>query len=58
MDLPPHCLRSSFITLTSEGGTRLDQVQYAACHANPCTTLRYRKRKSNLDDNAVDYLKL
>lgn len=58
MDLSPHCLRASFITLTSEGGARLEQVQYAARHADPRTTQRYRKRKVNLDDNAVDYLKL
>lgn len=58
MDLSPHCLRASFITLTSEGGARLEQVPYAARHADPRTTQRYRKRKVNLDDNAVDYLKL
>src|SRR6266568_6964739 len=57
-DLSPHCLRASFITLTSEGGARLEQVQYAARHADPRTTQRYRKRKVNLDDNAVDYLRL
>jgi integrase/recombinase XerD len=58
MELSPHCLRASFITLTSEGGAQLEQVQYAARHADPRTTQRYRKRKVNLDDNAVDYLKL
>jgi len=56
--LSPHCLRASFITLTSEGGAQLEQVQYASRHADPRTTQRYRKRKVNLDDNAVDYLKL
>lgn len=58
IDLSPHCLRASFITLTSEAGARLEQVQYAARYADPRTTQRYRKRKVNLDDNAVDYLKL
>jgi integrase/recombinase XerD len=58
MDISPHCLRASFITLTSEGGAQLEQVQYASRHADPRTTQRYRKRKLNLDDNAVDYLKL
>ena len=58
IDLSPHCLRASFITLTSEGGAQLEQVQYASRHADPRTTQRYRKRKVNLDDNAVDYLKL
>jgi len=57
-DLSPHCLRASFITLTSEGGAQLEQVQYASRHADPRTTQRYRKRKVNLDDNAVDYLRL
>jgi integrase/recombinase XerD len=58
MNLSPHCLRASFITLTSEGGAQLEQVQYASRHADPRTTQRYRKRKVNLDDNAVDYLRL
>jgi integrase/recombinase XerD len=58
MHLSPHCLRASFITLTSEGGAQLEQVQYASRHADPRTTQRYRKRKLNLDDNAVDYFKL
>ncbi len=60
-DLPglsPHGLRASFVTLTLEGGARLQQVQYAAGHADPRTTERYQKRKLNLDDNAVDYLKI
>ncbi len=57
-NLSPHSLRASFITLTSEGGAQLEQVQYASRHADPRTTQRYRKRKLNLDDNAVDYLKL
>jgi integrase/recombinase XerD len=56
--LTPHGLRASFVTLTLEGGAKLQQVQYAAGHADPRTTERYQKRKLNLDDNAVDYLKL
>lgn len=54
--LTPHGLRASFITLAIEGGARLDQVQYAAGHADPRTTERYQKRKGNLDNNAVDYI--
>lgn len=38
------------------GGAKLQQVQYAAGHADPRTTERYQKRKINLDNNAVDYL--
>lgn len=56
--LSPHGLRASFVTLTLEGGAKLEQVQYAAGHADPRTTERYQKRKFNLDDNATDYLRL
>ena len=56
--LSPHGLRASFVTLALEGGARLHQVQYAVGHADPRTTERYQKRKLNLQDNAVDYLKL
>jgi site-specific recombinase XerD len=58
VDLTPHGLRASFVTLALEGGASLHQVQYAAGHADPRTTERYQKRKVNLDDNAVDYLKI
>jgi integrase/recombinase XerD len=56
--LTPHGLRASFITLTLENGAQLHQVQYAAGHKHPRTTQRYHGRKTNLDNNAVDYLKL
>ncbi len=56
--LSPHGLRASFVTLALEGGAKLQQVQYAAGHADPRTTERYQKRKINLDDNAVDYIRL
>ena len=55
VDLTPHGCRASFITIALEGGAKLQQVQYAAGHADPRTTERYQKRKINLDDNAVDY---
>ena len=58
VNLTPHGLRASFVTLTLEGGASLHQVQYAAGHADPRTTERYQKRKLNLDDNAVDYFKI
>ena len=57
LDLTPHGLRASFVTLTLEAGASLHQVQYAAGHADPRTTERYQKRKVNLDDNATDYLR-
>ena len=55
--LTPHGLRASFVTITLESGAKLQQVQYAAGHADPRTTERYQKRKVNLDDNAVDYFR-
>lgn len=56
LDLSPHGLRATFVTLTLEAGAKLYQVQYAVGHADPRTTERYQKRKLNLADNAVDYL--
>ena len=58
VDITPHGLRASFVTIALESGAKLHQVQYAAGHADPRTTERYQKRKVNLDDNAVDYIKL
>lgn len=57
-NLTPHDLRATFITLAIEGNATLTQTQYAAGHSDPRTTERYQKRKLNLDDNAVDYIKL
>jgi integrase/recombinase XerD len=56
--LSPHGLRASFVTLALEGGAKLEQVQYAAGHADPRTTERYQKRKLNLDVNAVDFIRI
>jgi integrase len=62
MDLPesepltPHGLRATFITLALEHHATLEQTQYAARHRDPRMTERYRKRKFNLDNNAVDKL--
>lgn len=58
IDITPHGLRASFITLTLEDGAKLEQVQYAVGHKDPRTTERYQKRKLNLDDNAVDHIHL
>lgn len=58
VQLSPHGLRATFVTLALEGGAKLQQVQYAVGHADPRTTERYQKRKLNLLDNAVDYLEL
>jgi integrase/recombinase XerD len=56
--LGPHSLRATFVTLALEGGAPLHIVQRAAGHADPRTTERYWRRKDNLDDNAVDYVRL
>lgn len=56
VDLTPHGLRATFVTLALEAHAPLQQVQYAAGHRDPRTTERYQKRKLNLDDNAVDVL--
>jgi hypothetical protein len=37
---------------------RPHKVQVAAGHADPRTTERYWRTKENLDDNAVDYIRL
>jgi integrase/recombinase XerD len=54
--LTPHGLRASFITLALEHGATLEQTQYAARHKDTRMTERYRLRKFNLDNNAVDKL--
>jgi integrase/recombinase XerD len=56
--LGPHALRATFVTLALEGGAPLHLVQRAAGHADPRTTERYWRRKNDLDDNAVDYVRL
>jgi len=58
LPLTPHGLRATFITLALEHHAKLEQVQYAAGHRDPRTTERYQGRKLNLDDNAVDYVKV
>jgi integrase/recombinase XerD len=55
-DLTPHGLRATAITLWLEHNATLEQAQYAARHKDPRMTERYRKRKFNLDNNAVDKL--
>ena len=58
LKLTPHGLRATFVTLALEGGAKLEQVQYAVGHADPRTTERYQKRKLNLDNNVVDFVRL
>jgi site-specific recombinase XerD len=54
--LSPHSLRHSFITLAIRAGATLSQVQAAARHADPRTTMRYVHGMDDLDNNAVDYV--
>src|SRR5882762_3752534 len=42
--LTPHGMRASFVTLSLEGGAKLEQVQVAARHRDPRTTERYWRR--------------
>jgi len=56
--ITPHSTRVCFITLALKGGAPLHKVQYAAGHADPRTTERYDREQDNLDDNAVDYVRL
>lgn len=56
VDLTPHGLRATFITLALDEDVSLHKVQYAARHQHPQTTERYHTRKINLDNNAVDAL--
>ncbi len=54
--ITPHSLRHTFVTLALDGGASVRQVQAAARHADPKTTLRYDRHRRNLDDHASDYL--
>ena len=51
-------VRHAFITLALDGGAPLHKVQAAAGHADPRTTERYWRTRQNIDDNAVDYVRL
>jgi site-specific recombinase XerD len=55
--ITPHSLRHTFVTLSLDGGATVRQVQAAARHADPKTTLRYDRHRRNLDDHASDYLR-
>ena len=57
-NITPHSTRHTFITLALDAGAPLHKVQVAAGHADPRTTERYWRTKQNMDDNAVDYVRL
>jgi hypothetical protein len=45
----PHMLRHTFVTMMLDAGVDLRDVQIAARHADPRTTMRYDRARTNLD---------
>ncbi len=45
----PHILRHTFVTTMLDAGVDLRDVQIAARHADPRTTMRYDRARTNLD---------
>jgi site-specific recombinase XerD len=50
--ISPHSLRHSFITAALDAGVALRDVQEAASHADPRTTMRYDRARGSLDRHA------
>ena len=48
----PHMLRHTFVTTMLDAGVDLRDVQIAARHADPRTTMRYDRTRKNLDRHA------
>jgi len=53
MPVTPHTLRHAFITAALDGGVPLRDVQEAASHADPRTTMRYDRARGSLDRHAT-----
>src|SRR5579864_2499181 len=51
----PHTLRHAFITAALDAGVPLRDVQEAASHADPRTTMRYDRARASLDRHATRY---
>ena len=51
--ISPHSLRHSFITAALDAGVPLRDVQAAASHADPRTTMRYDRARHSLDRHAT-----
>jgi integrase len=49
----PHTLRHAFITADLDAGVPLRDVQEAASHADPSTTMRYDRAEASLDRHAT-----
>ena len=51
--MTPHTLRHAFITAALDAGVPLRDVQEAASHADPRTTMRYDRARGSLDRHAT-----
>lgn len=51
--ITPHTLRHAFITAALDAGVPLRDVQEAASHADPRTTMRYDRARASLDRHAT-----
>jgi len=49
----PHTLRHAFIIAAIDAGVPLRDVQEAASHADPRTTMRYDRARTSLDRHAT-----
>jgi integrase/recombinase XerD len=49
----PHTLRHAFITAALDAGVLLRDIQEAASHADPRTTMRYDRARTSLDRHAT-----
>ena len=49
----PHTLRHAFLTAALDAGVPLRDVQEAASHADPRTTMRYDRARGSLDRHAT-----
>ncbi len=49
----PHTLRHAFITTSFDAGVPLRDVQEAASHPDPSTTIRYDRARVSLDRHAA-----
>jgi integrase/recombinase XerD len=52
-NVTPHTLRHAFITASFDAGVPLRDVQEAASHADPRTTMRYDRGRGSLDRHAT-----
>ena len=51
--ISPHTLRHAFIAAALDAGVPLRDVQEAASHADPRTTIRYDRARASLDRHAT-----